>query len=168
MSAESLEGKIALVTGGGTGIGKGIARIFANHGANVTIAARNLERLQESADEISTETGTNCHSSLHGRHRRRQRRIRFRISHERPRTSRHPRQQLRLRRRRSHRATLLRKMAPCDEHQRHRNVLLHQASLQDHATPRRRTHHQHWLHRCPTIPTLRRCLHHHPNTPSGD
>ena len=58
VSAESLDGKIALVTGGGTGIGKGIARIFANNGANVTIAARNLERLQESADEISAESGT--------------------------------------------------------------------------------------------------------------
>lgn len=58
MSAESLDGKIALVTGGGTGIGKGIARIFANNGANVTVAARNVERLQASADEISAESGT--------------------------------------------------------------------------------------------------------------
>ena len=58
MSNETLEGKIALVTGGGTGIGKGIARIFANNGANVTIAARNMERLQTTADELSAESGT--------------------------------------------------------------------------------------------------------------
>ena len=58
MSNETLESKIALVTGGGTGIGKGIARIFANNGANVTIAARNMERLQTTADELSAESGT--------------------------------------------------------------------------------------------------------------
>ncbi len=55
MTKESLDGKIALVTGGGTGIGKGIARIFANAGANVTIAARNMERLKATADEIAAE-----------------------------------------------------------------------------------------------------------------
>jgi NAD(P)-dependent dehydrogenase (short-subunit alcohol dehydrogenase family) len=57
LSNKSLKGQIALVTGGGTGIGKGIARIFANNGADVTIAARNLERLQASADEISADAG---------------------------------------------------------------------------------------------------------------
>ncbi len=57
MSEETLDGKIALVTGGGTGIGKGIARAFSNAGAQVTIAARNVDRLNQAAEEIATASG---------------------------------------------------------------------------------------------------------------
>lgn len=46
-----LDGKHALVTGGGTGIGLAIARALANHGAQVTITGRRLEVLQEVASD---------------------------------------------------------------------------------------------------------------------
>jgi NAD(P)-dependent dehydrogenase (short-subunit alcohol dehydrogenase family) len=47
-----LEGKIAIVTGGGQGVGKGIALAFAREGAKVAIAEINPETANETADEI--------------------------------------------------------------------------------------------------------------------
>jgi len=48
----SFEGKKALVTGGGRGIGRAIALAFAQQGADVAIAARGREELEHVAGEI--------------------------------------------------------------------------------------------------------------------
>ena len=47
-----LSGKVAHVTGGGKGIGKGISTALAIAGAKVMVSDINLETAQETADEI--------------------------------------------------------------------------------------------------------------------
>ena len=54
-SIRSLEGAHAFITGGGTGIGLGIATALVEHGAIVTIAARRLEVLDAAADRLRDE-----------------------------------------------------------------------------------------------------------------
>ncbi len=48
----SVEGKVAIVTGGGRGIGKSIALTLAEGGADVIVAARTAKQIEETADEI--------------------------------------------------------------------------------------------------------------------
>jgi len=48
-----LEGKVAIVSGGGTGIGAATSRRFAREGANVVVTGRRAERLEE----VAAETG---------------------------------------------------------------------------------------------------------------
>ncbi len=47
-----LHRKVALVTGGGTGICRGIALAFAKHGCDVAITSRKLEHLEPTRDEL--------------------------------------------------------------------------------------------------------------------
>ena len=52
-----LQGHVALITGGGTGICKGIARAYARLGAEVCISSRKQDVLDATAAELSAETG---------------------------------------------------------------------------------------------------------------
>jgi NAD(P)-dependent dehydrogenase (short-subunit alcohol dehydrogenase family) len=53
-----LDGKTAIVTGAGFGMGKGIAQAFAKEGAKLVLAARNGQRLQTAADELRSQGAT--------------------------------------------------------------------------------------------------------------
>src|SRR5262245_6867959 len=48
----SLAGKVALVTGGSRGIGKGIAQVYARAGAQVMITSRKADACKAAAEEI--------------------------------------------------------------------------------------------------------------------
>jgi peroxisomal 2,4-dienoyl-CoA reductase len=54
------EGKVALITGGGSGIGLGIAEAVARHGADVAIVSRKQERLAMASEQIASTTGRRC------------------------------------------------------------------------------------------------------------
>ncbi|HZT76633.1 MAG TPA: SDR family oxidoreductase [Vicinamibacterales bacterium] len=51
-ASDLLKGRTALITGGGTGICRGIALAFAEHGCDVAITSRKLEHLEPTAKEI--------------------------------------------------------------------------------------------------------------------
>ena len=52
-----LEKKVAIVTGGGTGIGEAIAKVFAREGATVAITGRRKEELERVVKAIEQNGG---------------------------------------------------------------------------------------------------------------
>ena len=56
MSAQRFQGKVAVVTGGNSGIGLGVAKAYAQEGAQVVITGRNGKTLEAAAKEIGDGT----------------------------------------------------------------------------------------------------------------
>ena len=52
-----LSGRVAVITGGATGIGRGIAEGLAEAGANIVIGSRRLDKCTEACREITEKTG---------------------------------------------------------------------------------------------------------------
>jgi NAD(P)-dependent dehydrogenase (short-subunit alcohol dehydrogenase family) len=60
----SLAGETALITGGGTGLGLGIARCFARAGARVVLVGRREEPLKQAAHELGNDASWDVHDIL--------------------------------------------------------------------------------------------------------
>lgn len=56
----ALEGKVIVVTGGGSGLGKAMTKYFLELGAKVAITSRDFEKLKNTASELETQTGGYC------------------------------------------------------------------------------------------------------------
>ncbi|KAI8823111.1 2,4-dienoyl-CoA reductase [Fimicolochytrium jonesii] len=54
------DGKVAFVTGGGSGICKGITEALMRHGAKAAIFSRSLDKIQDAAKSLSSATGKEC------------------------------------------------------------------------------------------------------------
>ncbi|XP_067390147.1 peroxisomal 2,4-dienoyl-CoA reductase [(3E)-enoyl-CoA-producing] isoform X2 [Emydura macquarii macquarii] len=59
-SPDILKDKVALITGGGSGIGFRVAELFMRHGCQTIIASRNLQRVAEAATKLEAATGQRC------------------------------------------------------------------------------------------------------------
>ncbi|CAN7545744.1 SDR family oxidoreductase [Phenylobacterium sp. LjRoot219] len=56
-TSRRLDGKVAIITGAGQGIGEAIARAYAREGARVVITGRTLSKLEEVAGKIKADGG---------------------------------------------------------------------------------------------------------------
>lgn len=54
LPAGSFDGKVAFITGGGTGLGKGMTKKFVELGGTVVISSRKMDVLEATADEINS------------------------------------------------------------------------------------------------------------------
>lgn len=61
MSPYDLKDEVALITGGATGIGLGIARCFIEAGARVVLCSRNEERLADAVADLGPTAGYRVH-----------------------------------------------------------------------------------------------------------
>lgn len=57
---DALEGKVIVVTGGGSGLGKAMTQYFLELGAKVAITSRDLDKLKGTASELEKSTGGKC------------------------------------------------------------------------------------------------------------
>ena len=57
LKKDSLKDKTILITGGGTGLGKSMAKYFLSLGANLIIVSRKIDVLEKTAKELNKETG---------------------------------------------------------------------------------------------------------------
>ena len=57
MSKKKYQGKVAWITGGGSGIGEAIALELARQGARVAVSGRRLEKLEETVARIQAVGG---------------------------------------------------------------------------------------------------------------
>jgi NAD(P)-dependent dehydrogenase (short-subunit alcohol dehydrogenase family) len=59
-----LAGEVALITGGGTGIGEAVALAMADHGADVAVASRSMEHLESTAAAIEDRGVDACATTV--------------------------------------------------------------------------------------------------------
>ncbi|XP_070659035.1 2,4-dienoyl-CoA reductase [(3E)-enoyl-CoA-producing], mitochondrial isoform X2 [Bos indicus] len=62
LPANSFQGKVAFITGGGTGLGKGMTTCLSSLGAQCVIASRKIDVLKATAEQISSQTGNKVHA----------------------------------------------------------------------------------------------------------